>query len=50
VSIFEHANFAINEKYSKKTYDNLNYYVSLMIVQTLKNAVLKNVHSFGGFL
>jgi len=34
VSIFEHANFAINEKYSKKTYDNVNYYVSLMIFQT----------------
>jgi hypothetical protein len=31
VSSFEHINFAINEKYSKKIYDNPNYYVSFFI-------------------
>jgi hypothetical protein len=31
VSSFEDVNFAINEKYSKKLYDNPNYYVSLVI-------------------
>jgi hypothetical protein len=31
VSSFEHVNFAINEKYSQKNYDNPNYYVSLVI-------------------
>jgi hypothetical protein len=50
VSIFEHMNFAINEKYSKSFYDNLNYYVSLVIYQTYKNAVLKSVHSLGSLL
>jgi hypothetical protein len=50
VSSFDHAKFAINEKYSKKTYDNPNYYTSLMIFQTYKNAILKNVHSFGWLL
>jgi len=28
---FEHVNFIINEKYSKKPYDNPNYYVSHVI-------------------
>ncbi len=50
VSSFEHVNFAINEKYSKKIYDNWNYYVSLVIFQTYKNAILKSVHSFRWFL
>jgi hypothetical protein len=49
VSSFEHANFAINEKYSKKNYDNPNYYVSFFIFQTYKNAILRNVHSLGWF-
>jgi hypothetical protein len=40
VSSFEHVNFVINEKYSKKFYDNPNYYASLEIFQTYKNAVL----------
>jgi hypothetical protein len=48
VSSFEHVNFVINEKYSPKNYNNPNYYVSLVIFQIYKNAVLKNVHSFGG--
>jgi hypothetical protein len=39
VSNFEHVNFAINGKYSKKNYDNPNYYASLVIFQTYKNAV-----------
>jgi len=30
----EHVSFSINEKYSKKHYDNPNYYVSLEIFQT----------------
>jgi hypothetical protein len=45
VSSFEHVNFAINEKYSKNNYDNPNYYASLVIFQTYKNIVLRNVHS-----
>jgi hypothetical protein len=45
VSSFEHVNFAINGKYSKKNYDNPNYYASLVIFQTYKNAILRNVHS-----
>jgi hypothetical protein len=49
VSSFEHVNFAINGKYSKNIYDNSNYYVSLVIVQTYKNAILKSVHSFAWF-
>jgi len=31
LSSFEHVKFVINEKYSKKNYDNPNYYVSLAI-------------------
>jgi hypothetical protein len=50
VSSFEHVNFEINGNYSKNIYDNPNYYVSLVIFQTYKNAVLKNVHSFGWLL
>jgi hypothetical protein len=50
VSSFEHVNFAINEKYSIKHYDNPNYYASLVIFQTYKNAILKNVHSLGWLL
>jgi len=50
VSNFEHVNFVINGKYSKNNYDNPNYYVSLVIFQTYKNIVLKNVHSFGWLL
>jgi len=46
VSNFEHVNFKINEKYSLKN-DNENYYVSLVIFQTCKNIVLRNVPSFG---
>jgi len=34
--IFEHINFAINEKSSKKLYDNPNYCASIMILPTLK--------------
>jgi len=45
VSSFEHVNFAINEKYSKKHYDNPNYYASFVIFQTYKNVILKSVHS-----
>jgi hypothetical protein len=41
VSNFEHVNFTINEKYFKKHYDNLNYYVSLVIFQTYKNVILR---------
>jgi hypothetical protein len=47
VSSFEHINFAINEKHSKRNYDNPNYNVSLVIFQTYKNANLRNVHSLG---
>jgi hypothetical protein len=50
VSNFEHVNFAINGKYSKKNYDNPNYYASLVIFQTYKNVVLSSVHSFGWLL
>jgi hypothetical protein len=39
VSSFEHVNFAINGKYSKEIYDNTNYYASLVIFQTYKNAI-----------
>jgi hypothetical protein len=45
VSSFEHVKFAINGKYSKKRYDNPNYYVSIVMFQTYKNVILKNVHS-----
>jgi hypothetical protein len=47
VSSFEHINFVINEKYSPKTYDNPNYYASLVIFQTYKIVVLRSVHSLG---
>jgi hypothetical protein len=50
VSSFEHVNFAIDEKYSKKNYDNPNYSASFVIFQTYKNIVLRSVHSFGWFL
>jgi hypothetical protein len=43
-------NFAINGKYSKNIYDNPNYYDSLVIFQTYKNAILRNVHSLGWLL
>jgi hypothetical protein len=42
--------FAINEKYSHKNYENPNYYVSFVIFQTYKNAILRNVNSFGWLL
>jgi hypothetical protein len=48
VSSFEHIKFAISEKYFLKLYDNPNYYVSVMIFQTYKNIVLRNVHFLGG--
>jgi hypothetical protein len=38
---FKHVNFAINEKYSKKHYDNPNYYASFMIFQKYKNVIYK---------
>jgi hypothetical protein len=50
VSSFEHIKFSINEKYSEKNNDNPNYYSSLVIFQTYKNAVLRSVHSLGWFL
>jgi hypothetical protein len=50
VSSFEQINFAINVKYSKNNNDNPNYYVSLVIFQTYKNAILRNVHSLGWLL
>jgi hypothetical protein len=50
VSSFEHVNFAINRIYSKKHYDNPNYCASLIIFQTYKNVVSKNVHSLGWIL
>jgi hypothetical protein len=46
----KHVNFAINGKYSKKLYDHPKYYASIVIFQTYKNAVLKNVHSLGWLL
>jgi hypothetical protein len=49
VSNFEHINFAINGKYSKKN-DNPNYYASPVIFQTYKNVILRNVHSLGWLL
>jgi hypothetical protein len=49
VSNFEHVNFAINGKYSKKN-NNPNYYVSFVFFQTYENGVLNNVQSFGWFL
>jgi hypothetical protein len=50
MSNFEHVNFAINEKYLKKNYEDSNYYVSLVIFQTYKNTVLRSVHSLGWLL
>jgi len=46
----EHVNFTINGKYSGKNYGNPNYYVSLVIFQTYKNAILRSVHSLGWIL
>jgi hypothetical protein len=43
LSSFEHENFAINAKYSKKHYDNPNYYASFLIFQIYKNVVLRSV-------
>jgi hypothetical protein len=42
---FEHTNFATIEKYSQNYYDNLSYYVSLVIFQIYKKVVLRNVQS-----
>jgi hypothetical protein len=50
VSSFEHVNFAINGKYSKKNNENPNYYVSLVIFQTYKNVVLRSVYLLGWLL
>jgi hypothetical protein len=50
VSNFEHVNFAINRKYFKKKKRLPNYYAWLVIFQTYKNAVLRNVHSLGWLL
>jgi hypothetical protein len=50
VSNFEHVNFIINGKYSKIFYENPNYYVSFVIFQTYKNAILRSVYPFGWFL
>jgi hypothetical protein len=48
---FEHINFSINGKYSKKINDNPNYYVYLVVFnQTYKNVVLRSVDSLGWFL
>jgi hypothetical protein len=50
MSSFEHVNFAINGKYSKRIYDNPNYYASYVIFQTYKNTILRSVHSLGWLL
>jgi len=50
MSNFEQIKFAINGNYSKNIYDNPNYYASLVIFQTYKNEILKNVHSLGWLL
>jgi hypothetical protein len=50
VSSFEHINFAINGNYSKKIYDNSNYYASLVFFLRYKIAILRNVHSLGRLL
>jgi hypothetical protein len=34
---FEHVNFSMNEKYSKKHFDIPNYYVSFVIFQIYRN-------------
>jgi hypothetical protein len=44
VSKFENVIFTINGKYYNNIYDNPNYYASLVIFQTYKNVVLRNVH------
>jgi hypothetical protein len=44
-SSFEHVKFVINGKYPKNNNDNPNHYVSIVIFQTYKNAILRNVHS-----
>jgi hypothetical protein len=41
VSNFEHVKFEINGKYSKKNYDNPNYYASIVIFQTYKNTKMQ---------
>jgi hypothetical protein len=50
MSSFEDVKFKINEKYSQKHYDNPNYYFSLVVFQTYKNAILRNVHDSLGWL
>jgi hypothetical protein len=50
VSSFEHVNFAINGTYSIKKNDNANYYASLVIFQTYKNAIYNSVPSLGWLL
>jgi hypothetical protein len=51
VSSFEHVHFVINGKYSKNFYDNPDYYASKVVIfQTYKNVVLRNVHSLWWFL
>jgi hypothetical protein len=50
VSSFDHVNFAINGRYSKNNYDNSKYYVSLVIFEIYKIAILRNVHSLGWLL
>jgi hypothetical protein len=49
MSSFDHVNFTINGKYSQKHYDNPNYDAALVIFQTYKNEILRNVHSLGWF-
>jgi hypothetical protein len=48
VSSFENVSFSINEKYSQQKHNNPNYYVSLVIFQIYKNAVLKMSLHLGG--
>jgi hypothetical protein len=48
VSSFDHVKSTINGKYSQTNYDNPNYYASLVIFQTYKNVILKNVTHLGG--
>jgi hypothetical protein len=40
VENFEHVNFAINGKYSRKHHENPNYHASLLIFQTHKNTII----------
>jgi hypothetical protein len=42
VSSFEHINFAINGKYSKRNYDNPNYYVSFDDFSNIKKCEFKD--------